>query len=391
MGASHDSWPLPVDLVREWDLATGVIHSQFRLPAKKGFQRTYSADGTAVHWGQKTEQDDISLHANWVLRLEDEAVRVFARVEAVEAPETPPEYGCGYTAERRIGHRVEGQTLVDSLANQELALLGKHDRYLFSPDGRHLVALSHGENNPVVRVWDARNGGLRFTINDYSQRITTMQFQPGQALLLIGSLDHTMRLWCLETGAELARATVDAPDEPSYEAASTPDGTMVAFATSGRLHVWHIDRGEIVHAPTTLYARDPRFSADGSWLLAADEDVARIWDTTKMEVIGQFPLHFAAVMSGDLSPDKQLAATYGLDRWVRLWEAPGGREITHWKMPDGNPRCRLRFSEDGASLYCSDGRRLIVNVEQLISLAKTRVFRELGPAERRLFLGERET
>src|SRR5262249_20421982 len=225
----------------------------------------------------------------------------------------------------------------------------------------------------------------------YHQKITTMQFQPGRALLLIGSLDHTMRLWCLETGTEVARATVDAPDEPSYEAASTPDGTKVAFATSGRLHVWHIDRGEIVHAPTALYARGPRFSTDGSWLLAADEEVARIWDTTTMEVIGEFPWHFAAVMSGDLSPDRKLAASYGLDGWVRLWEAPGGREITHWKMPDDYPCRRLRFSEDGSSLYCSDGRRLIVSMEQLISLATTRVFRELGPAERRRFLGERET
>jgi len=271
-----------------------------------------------------------------------------------------------------------------------LASLGTHDRYLFAPDGRHLVALSHAGNKPVVHVRDARTGSLRFTIDDYSQPITTLQFQPGQAQLLIGSRDHTIRLWCLETGIEAARATVDAPDEPSYEAASTPDGKKVAFATGGRLHVWHVDRGEIVQAPTMLYAKDPRFSADGAWLLAADEDIARVWETATMEIIGEFPWHFASVMSGDLAPDKKLAATHGLDDRVRLWEAPGGREITHWQVPDHYPR-RLRFSEDGDSLYWSDGQRLIINVEQLISLAKTRVFRELDPAERRLFLGERGT
>jgi hypothetical protein len=96
-------------------------------------------------------------------------------------------------------------------------------------------------------------------------------------------------------------------------------------------------------------------------------------------------------LSGDLSPDKKLAATYGLDDRVRLWEAPGGREITHWKIPDRYRRPPLRFSEDGASLDCPDGQRRIVDVGRLISLAKTRVFRALSPVERRLFLGERET
>jgi WD40 repeat protein len=261
------------------------------------------------------------------------------------------------------------------------------DRYWFSSNGQHLVTTSLAETNPLVRVWNARTGELRFTINDYAKRITVMQFQPGQMLLLIGSRDGTIRLWSLETGTEVARATVDAPDGPSYEAASSSDGTKVAFATSGRIHVWQVDRGEIVHAPTTLYARDPRFSADGAWLLASDEDVARIWDTTTMKVIGEFPWHFASVVSGDLSPDKKSAATYGLDNCVRLWEPLSGHEITCWKMPTGSHYpWQLRFSDDGTSLDCPGDQRLIVDMEQLISLAKTRLFRELSPAERRLFL-----
>jgi WD40 repeat protein len=377
---------LPVSLVSEWNIATGAIRAQFCLPGRQSFQRGFSSDGTACHWGQRTEQDDISLDADWVLRLEDHVVRVFARVEPFLSAQTSAESSCGYTADRRIGYAVGGQTLVDSLTNQELAVLGNHERYEFSANGQHLVGVSHAENKPLVHVWDARTGALRFVINDYSHGITTMQIQPGQGHLLVGSRDHTMRLWCLQTGKETARATIDAPDEPSYEAASSSDGTKVAFATSGRLHVWHIDRGVIVHAPTTLYARAPRFSADNRWLLAGEEDVARIWDTTTMEVIAEFPLHFAMLRSGDLSPDSKLAATNGLDNHVRLWEVPSGREITHWKIAASNCRYPLRFSQDGAILYSPDGQRLFVNVEQLISLARTRVFRQLDPVERRLFL-----
>jgi WD40 repeat protein len=391
MGASRYSWPLPVDQVTEWEIRTGAVRSHFRLPDKPTFQRCFSDDGSAIHCGERTQQDDISPDANRVLRLDEDVVRVFARVETDEAEETPPEQGCGWTADRKIGYETEGQTLVDSRTNEVLASLGRHDRYLFSSDGRYLVATSHADAHPVVPVWDARTGQPRFTINEYARRITALQFQPDQRHLLIGSVDRTIRLWSLETGAEVAHATVDAPDGPSHEAASAADGTKVAFATSGRIHVWHIDRGRIVHAPTTLYARGPRFSPDGSWLLAADENVARIWDTTTMEVIGEFPWHFARIVSGDLSPDRKLAATYGVDNHVRLWEPLSGREITHWKLPDGC-QCRwLRFSEDGTSLHGPGGLRLLVDVERLISLAKTRVFRELSPDERRLFLDEGET
>jgi WD40 repeat protein len=392
-GAAPLTWPLPVNVVSEWDIRSGAVRSQFRLPTRQSFQRGFTADGDACHWGQRTEQDDISLDSEWVLRLEDGVVRVFARLDITEPSHVSPEYGCGYTADRRVGSTAGGRTLVDSQTNQDLALLGTQERYLFSPDGRHLVGVSHARDNPVVHVWDARTGALRFTITDHGRQVTTMQFQPGQELLLIGSFDHTIRLWSLETGTEVARATVDAPDAPSYEAAGTPDGTKVAFATSGRLHVWHVDRGEIVHAPTTLYVKDPRFSADGRWLLAADEDIARIWDTTTMERIGEFPWHFATVLSGDLSPDRTLAATYGMDGYVRLWEAPGGREITHWKIHDEPLRLRtpLRFAEAGTFLDCPDWRRRLVHMERLLSLAKTQVFRELLPEERRLFLRERGT
>ena len=73
-----------------------------------------------------------------------------------------------------------------------------------------------------------------------------------------------------------------------------------------------------------------------------------------MEMIGEFPWHFTGVISGDLSPDGKLAATHGMDNRVRLWEAPGGREITHWEIRGGYSGGRLRFSGDGAFLDCPD-------------------------------------
>jgi WD40 repeat protein len=389
MGSGRLSWALPVNQVSEWNIQTGAIRSPFRVPAKPEFERAFTNDGMAVHWPSRAEQDDISLDSTWVLRLQDDVVRLFARVEAAQPNELAPEYGCGYTADRQVAWSIGGQTLVDSQTSEVLASLGNDNRYTFSPNGQHLVTTSHAQTDPVIHVWNARTGQLRFTISDYTKTITALQFQPGQTHLLVGSLDRTIRLWSLETGALVSRATVDAADGPSYEAASKSDGTKVAFATSGRIHVWHIDRGEIASAPTTLYVRDPRFSADGTWLLALDENVARIWETTTMQQIGEFPWHFASLVSGDLSPDKQFAATSGADDYVRLWEPRSGRELTHWKMP-GAPR-RLRFSEDGACLWYPGGERLIVDVEQLIALAKTRVFRELAPAECCLFLAERQT
>jgi WD40 repeat protein len=391
MGASDYSWPLRDNMVSEWRITTGGACSEFRLPGKQSFQRIPTSEGAVVHWAQRAEQDDISLDSDWVLRLEDGVVRVFARVEAMEAPEPSTEQGSSFTADRRIVYTAEGQRLLDTVTNQALALFGLQDQCRLSQNGRHLVTIVNVENKPVVRLWDARTGELRFTINDYSQPIVNLQFQSGPARLLIFARDHTVRLWSLETGTEVARATINAPDESWYEAASTPDGTKVAFVTSGQLHVWHTDHGMIVHARTTLYAKDPRFSADGSWLLAGNEDVARIWDTTTMEVMGEFPWHFSSILFGDLSPDRKLAATCGMDHYIRMWEAPGGREITRWKISSRHSRWPLRFSEDGAFLYCPDGQRRIVGVEQLISLAKTRVFRTLSPVERRLFLGERET
>src|SRR5262249_9090949 len=80
-GTAQYSWPLAVNLVREWNITSGAVRSQFRLPTRTSFQRCFTTDGDAVHWTLRTEQDDISLDATWVLRLEDGTVRVYAREE----------------------------------------------------------------------------------------------------------------------------------------------------------------------------------------------------------------------------------------------------------------------------------------------------------------------
>jgi WD40 repeat protein len=394
MGSNPQSWPLSANQVSEWDIRAGAIRSHFRLPGTHKFERCFTGDGTACHWRGRTEQDDISLDSNWGLRLNDGVVQLFARLESDEPDQPSAESGCGCTADRRIEYAAAGYTLLDSQTNQVLAKLGIVHRHLFTCNGLHLVIVAQGEANPeanFLQIWDGRSGRLRATIEDYGKNITALQFQPGEKRLLVGCGDHTIRLLSLETGTEMARAIVDTQDAPSYEAASSADGNKVAFTTSGRIHVWHVDRGAIVQAQTTLYAKDPRFSADGGWLLALDEDVARIWDTTTMQEIGCFAWHFGTVASGDLSPDKNLAATCGADGYVRMWEPLTGREITRWKtsVPIRFHQ-RLRFSEDGTYL-CYDGRRLIVAVEQLVSLAKSRVCREFSEAERQLFLAEPET
>jgi WD40 repeat protein len=100
-------------------------------------------------------------------------------------------------------------------------------------DGRR--ALSASEDR-TLRLWDLETGAELRRFEGHERVVTCVTVLADGWRALSGSKDKTLRLWDLETGAELARLTFDAMI-PGALAWWPERGPVVVGDARGHLHV----------------------------------------------------------------------------------------------------------------------------------------------------------
>jgi WD40 repeat protein len=160
-----------------------------------------------------------------------------------------------------------------------------------SPDGGTLAAAG-GDHR--VRLWSLREHGAVGTVPsdeaarrrgvEHSAWAVAVAFSPDGAVLASGSLDGTIALWDVGTGAPAGRALQARGGQVTAVAISS-DGTTLAGATdTGGVELWDLDGPGEAHWLGSL--REPHsswtwamgFTADDRLLTASDDGVAVVWD-----------------------------------------------------------------------------------------------------------------
>src|SRR6185503_15565058 len=105
---------------------------------------------------------------------------------------------------------------LDKLADSSLRVLRGHEGFViataYSPDGRLLASGGGGPRNDdhSVRIWDTRTGAELKRITGHANDVLDLAFSPGGTELVTTSADGHTILWDVESGDELARATLAA-------------------------------------------------------------------------------------------------------------------------------------------------------------------------------------
>ena len=192
-----------------------------------------------------------------------------------------------------------------------------------TPDGKRLVSVSLDR---TLRLWDLNSGaplmhfyGCVGTVGSFA--VTS----DGQALIY-ATEDHSLVMYDLGSGTLLRRFR--GHSSKIGMCLLSPDGQLViAAASDSSVRVWRVQTGEQLllltghESPSSSGAvsKDGRYLITGSW-----DHTLRVWDLKTGRQVRTLQGHTGAVSGFSLTSDGKYVVSASWDHTLRLWDAISG-------------------------------------------------------------------
>lgn len=244
----------------------------------------------------------------------------------------------------------------------------------FSPGG---AVMASGSNDNTVVLWDVRFPRhpvkLR-VLEGHGGSVRAVAFNHDGTRLVSGATDNTLILWDVtrpNRPSELA--TLDAHSETVNSAAFNHDGTRLASASNDHtILLWDVSDAENPRRLKTLdahsdWVRGVAFSVDGRRLVSGSNDRnVIVWDVAnarRARELATLTGHSDRVQDVAFAPDGTRVVTGGSDRRVILWDV---RDPDHPQRLASSRRHRDRvrsvaFNHDGTLVAsCDNGGAVLL-------------------------------
>jgi WD40 repeat protein/transcriptional regulator with XRE-family HTH domain len=194
----------------------------------------------------------------------------------------------------------------------------------FSPDERTLAS---GSLDGSVKLWDVESGAPLWTVGPING-LLSLAFAPDGRTLASGGNETTIRLW----DAKLGTALADLPHPGAvFSLAWSPDGCLLASGGfDGHIRLWQRQPTGPALCVQTLsrhsnLVRGLAFAPDGSRLASASWDGSvKLWEIESGRCVQTLVGHTARVQALAWSPDGGTLASGGSDHTIWLWDAHQG-------------------------------------------------------------------
>jgi WD40 repeat protein len=301
--------------------------------------------------------------------------------------------------------------LWDAKAGQDVLALTEHVQGAqfarLSPDGATLLTITDGSvrkkqlgdtkldvttgntlHAGILRLWDAKTGKLRATVEGTMQAGFAPRISPdGKAILV--QFEHAHNVQVIDAATGMVRRTLGRERfgwGGHFQAEFHPDSKRVVTSTDGRtVSLWNIENGHLLAVFKGF--EDQRgvrlaFSRDGKRLAIVAGQAAHVWDVETRERINSLKGHEGNLTAVVFSPDGQALLTGSEDRTAALWDIVTGKMLALYRGHAG-PVERLAFSPDGQRVATSttDGSARIWPVDLLPIITK-RASRDFTAEER---------
>lgn len=407
----------------EFDAGSPSHKELFSIPG--AVASTFSPDGSLLAgysgndikvWDAATGEELRTLigHSGWVMGLAfspdgrtlastslDGSVRIWDISQGSETISvTSPVAGFG----TRVTYSPNGQefatsggdgtvTLWNSETGEPRLRFGHEQEVLslaYSPDGGRIVT---GSLDETIIIWDTAAGNKLLTLPGHVEGVRDVAFSPDGELIASGGFDGIARVWDAASG-ELIHEITEHLENLVLGVAFSPDGKSLATSsTDATVAVWDVTTGE--HRYTLVHGgvvREVTYSPDGTLIATGGGDGAVImWNAADGSQFMALGGHSSGIQSIAFSPDGKFLATGSEDNTAKLFDVATGQEIYTLPgssngvygvafRPGENNNQVLVASKDGVT------RTFLIEVEELLDLAQSRITRSLTPDECKRFL-----
>ena len=284
----------------------------------------------------------------------------------------------------------------DTASGKPLLTLSGHssavNAVVFNPDGTKLATTS---NDMTAKIWDAASGRVLLTLTGHTAPVVGAVFSLDGRRLATAGQDNTARIWDASTGQQLQ--TLVGHHKPLLGIAYSPNGKyLVTISRDHTIVLWDPFSGEQLASiaspqrlPTTVTV-----SPDGLELVVGFVDGTLQAFRVSADGSQTQPLFTLADQSGLIeaaafSPNGEQLATASEDNTTKIWNAETGQEVLTLIGHSGGV-LGVAFNPDGIRLATAGGdgavRLYLLRIEDLITLARSRLTRSLTSAECQQYL-----
>lgn len=218
---------------------------------------------------------------------------------------------------------------------------------LLGPTGRWVVVRQwdDAKKQGLVRLWNVEQHKWETTLFEGEQSPQALSFRgDGNALIASFDVDYQLRVWELPSGKEVLSSayyrqntTLFKSGRPTgktqkiYDVALTPDGQTMAVAVlqaGNGIDMWSQETTLPTLLPEdagfSLGFRYVRFSPNGRWLAAVNDDVVYLYDAKSGVLVRKF--HFKDVIALDFRFDSKIIVCISSKKSI-AWELETGKTV----------------------------------------------------------------
>ena len=252
-------------------------------------------------------------------------------------------------------YKARDQEIIDALAVNygKLSFLQGHQERVssvgFSPDGKVLASGGIGIHDNTIKLWDVETGAEIRTLQRHQHYgLSSVSFSPDVKVLASWSTTSDIELWDLETGERIR--TLQGHEDWVKSVSFSPDGKVLASGSEDTtIKLWNLETGAELR---TLQGHQGdvwsvSFSPDGKVLASGSEDTTiKLWD---LETGAELRTLQGEVRSVSFSPDGKVLASGSIDGTSKLWDLETGEPIRTLQGHQGDV-WSVSFSPDGKVL-----------------------------------------